>query len=58
MITPSRNCTICLKVVECRPYGKNGAQVCFDCAMATPQSKAEAERQCEYALGLTRRPAS
>ena len=30
---------------ECRPYGKDGAQVCYGCAMATPEAKAEAERQ-------------
>jgi hypothetical protein len=38
-----RRCTACGKVDECRPYGKDGAQVCFGCAMATPESKAEAE---------------
>ena len=46
-----RRCTECCKVVECRPYGKNGAQVCFKCAMATPETKAEAERQ----MGMRRR---
>ena len=44
-VEPDRRCTACGKVDECRPYGKGGAQVCFDCAMATPESKAEAERQ-------------
>lgn len=42
---PDRRCTSCKKVDECRPYGKNGAQICYACAMATPESKAEAERQ-------------
>ena len=28
-----------------RPYGEGGKPVCFDCAMATPERKKEAERQ-------------
>jgi len=26
-------CEVCGKIDELRPYGKNGANVCFDCAM-------------------------
>ena len=26
-------CTECNKDEECRPYGNNGAMVCFECAM-------------------------
>lgn len=26
-------CEYCGKVDELRPYGKNGAKICFDCAM-------------------------
>lgn len=26
-------CTMCQKRAELRPYGKNGAMVCFKCAM-------------------------
>ena len=44
-VEPARRCTLCREVKECRPYGKDGAQVCFKCAMATPESTAEAERQ-------------
>ena len=40
-----RNCETCGKVEELRPYGAGGAWVCFSCAMATPESKAEAERR-------------
>jgi len=40
-----KECTVCHKVDELRPYGFDGAEVCFDCAMATPESKAEAERR-------------
>jgi hypothetical protein len=49
-VEPPRRCSSCDKTVECRPYGKGGAQICFDCAMATPESKAEAERQMAQRL--------
>ena len=26
-------CEYCGKIDELRPYGKNGAKICFDCAM-------------------------
>ena len=29
---------------DLRPYGPRGAMVCFGCAMATPERKAETER--------------
>lgn len=35
---------------ELRPYGPNGALVCFDCAMATPERKAAAERALQQTL--------
>lgn len=41
-------CPTCLNTCEdydLRPYGKNGAWICYDCAMATPESQAEAKRQ-------------
>lgn len=28
---PDRRCELCGKVAECRPYGPNGEQICFDC---------------------------
>lgn len=30
---PDRHCELCGKIDECRPYGPNGEQVCFDCGM-------------------------
>jgi hypothetical protein len=30
---PSNVCEDCGKIDELRPYGKNGANVCFECAM-------------------------
>ncbi len=38
-------CPVCHRPEELRPYGKGGSNICFDCAMATPEAKAEAERQ-------------
>lgn len=32
---------------ELRPYGINGAWVCFHCAMGTPEAKRIAEQQFE-----------
>ena len=30
---PMRVCELCGVIDECRPYGINDEQVCFDCAM-------------------------
>ncbi len=37
-------CCYCDKTTDLRPYGPNGAMVCFQCAMASPKRKAETER--------------
>ena len=36
-------CHYCGTTNDLRPYGPKGAAVCFDCAMSTPERKAEAE---------------
>lgn len=39
---PDEVCEMCGKVDECRPYGPNDENICFDCAMkdeATTQRK-------------------
>lgn len=36
-------CHYCGKTNDLRPYGPRGAMVCFDCAMSTPERKAETE---------------
>ena len=38
-------CKTCGDEKETRPYGKDGAAVCFDCAMSTNEAKREAENQ-------------
>jgi transcription initiation factor TFIIIB Brf1 subunit/transcription initiation factor TFIIB len=30
---PAQQCDMCGKIAELRPYGKNGACICFSCAM-------------------------
>lgn len=42
--TPIAKCSDCGKEEELRPYGKDGAWVCFACAM---KDEAEAHRQFE-----------
>ena len=45
-------CEMCGKFEECRPYGPNDEEICFDCAMATPESKAIAEQKMKaYIFG-------
>lgn len=36
-------CTGCGCQKECRPYGVNGAMICFDCGFSTPEVKANTE---------------
>ncbi len=38
-------CEMCGKIDECRPYGPNDEQICFDCAMSTPEMQAIAEKK-------------
>lgn len=49
---PDTLCASCGTITECRPYGANDEQICFDCAMATPESRAIAEKKmAEYIFG-------
>jgi hypothetical protein len=31
-LEPDQLCEMCGNIDECRPYGPNGEQICFDCA--------------------------
>ena len=42
-----RRCEMCGKIEECRPYGPNGEQVCFDCGMKDEKA---AQRQMNRRL--------
>jgi len=33
---PPRACDMCGVIDECRPYGPNDEQICFDCAQLDP----------------------
>lgn len=35
---PDFICFICGKVDETRPYGPNGEEICYDCAMKDPET--------------------
>jgi hypothetical protein len=49
---PEQMCEYCNRIDECRPYGDNGEQICFDCATSTPERTATAERRMrEYIFG-------
>jgi hypothetical protein len=46
---PPRMCEMCGTIEECRPYGPNHEQICFECAM---KDEATAERRmAEYIFG-------
>ena len=54
MQEPEQFCELCGKLDECRPYGPNDEQICFDCAMKDDESKAIAERKmAAYIFGET-----
>lgn len=42
-------CELCGKIDECRPYGPNYEQVCFECAMKDPELTKK--RMAEYIFG-------
>lgn len=44
-------CEMCGKIDECRPYGPNGEQICFDCGM---KNEEQTKRQmAAYIFGET-----
>lgn len=54
-VEEDRKCSECGKMAECRPYGEDGADICFDCAMATPESRRRAESHFErIVIGRTK----
>ena len=49
---PPEVCEMCGVVDECRPYGPNDENICFDCAMKDEESKAIAEKKmAKYIFG-------
>lgn len=48
-VTPDEKCEMCGTSAECRPYGPNGSNVCFDCGM---KNESETRRNMERVLGI------
>ena len=42
-----RQCELCGKIAECRPFGPRGEQICYDCGMKDPKTT---ERQMNRVL--------
>lgn len=46
---PDQVCELCGVIAECRPYGPNGEQICFDCGMKDEETTRK--RMAEYIFG-------
>jgi hypothetical protein len=46
---PDQACGLCGTIDECRPYGPNGEQICFDCGLKD-QSTTE-KKMVSYIFG-------
>lgn len=46
---PMQRCELCGVIEECRPYGPNGEQICFECGMKDEETTTRKMR--EYILG-------
>lgn len=44
-------CELCGKIDECRPYGPNDEQVCFDCAMNEVGEETVQKKMSAYIFG-------
>ena len=47
----SQVCEMCGSVDECRPYGPNNEQVCFDCAMNKVGEEVVRKKMAAYIFG-------
>lgn len=49
---PPQACEMCGKIEECRPYGPNDEQICFDCMMSSPEmEKIAKKKMAQYIFG-------
>ncbi len=48
---PDQMCEMCGKIDECRPYGPNDEQVCFDCAMNKVGKETVEKKMAQYIFG-------
>jgi hypothetical protein len=44
-------CEMCGKIDECRPYGPNDEQICFDCAMTKCDPEQVEKKMAKYIFG-------
>lgn len=49
--SPQR-CEMCGVIDECRPYGPNGEEICFDCGMKDEETTKK--KMTEYIFGETK----
>lgn len=49
--SPQR-CEMCGVIDECRPYGPNGEEICFDCGMKDKETTTK--KMTEYIFGETK----
>ena len=50
MTEPAQMCELCGVVEECRPYGPNNEQICFDCGMKDKETTEQ--RMGQYLFGI------
>lgn len=48
---PEQMCEMCGKIDECRPYGPNGEQICFDCATTKCDQEQIEKRMRQHIFG-------
>lgn len=48
---PDQMCEMCSKIDECRPYGPNDEQICFDCAMNKVGEETVKKKMDAYIFG-------
>lgn len=51
MQEPPQFCEMCHKIDECRPYGPNGEQICFDCATTKCDKEQVEKRMAQHIFG-------
>jgi len=44
-------CDMCGKIDECRPYGPNDENICFDCAMTKVGEETVKKKMMQYIWG-------
>lgn len=50
---PPQVCEMCNQIEECRPYGPNNEQICFDCAMNKVGEETVNKKMRAYIFGET-----